>query len=140
MKKMKFDDFTFEVIDISITGTSEMHITQNGITFTRKLAEDMGYPQFVTPMIDVKNKVFAIKACKIDNEHAVRFSKPKGEQRGSIVTSSNTIRYMLRKIMGDQWENKNRYHIPGIWYADAKAMLFDLNAAKELPPFSRPGL
>lgn len=140
INKMNFEDFKFEVIDVSITGMPEMHITQNGITFTRKLAEDMSYPQFVTPMIDVKNKVFAIKACKADNEHAIRFSKPKGEQRGSIVTSSNTIRHMLRNVMGAHWNNKNRYHIAGIWYAEAKAMVFDLNTARELPPFSKPGL
>ena len=88
---MNFEDFSFEVIDVSITGTPDVHITQNGITFTRRLVEDMGYPLYVTPMIDAKNRAFAIKECKATNEHAISFSKPKGEQKGAIVTSSTTI-------------------------------------------------
>lgn len=137
--KMNFEDFSFEVIDVSVTGTPDVHITQNGITFTRKCIEDMGYPQYITPMIDVKNKAFAIKSCKADNEHAVRFSKPKGEQKGAVVTSFSTIRRMIRGVMGEQWKRKNRYYITGIWYAEVKAMVFHLNTAKELPPFLKPG-
>ena len=136
---MNFEDFSFEVIDVSITGTPDIHITQNGITFTRRLIEDMGYPQYITPMIDAKNKVFAIKECKLTNENAVSFSKPKGEQKGAIATSSTAIRRILRGVMGEQWKDTNRYHVTGIWYAEAKAMVFDLNAAKELPPFLKPG-
>jgi len=135
---MNFEDFSFEVIDVSITGTPDVHITQNGITFTRRLVEDMGYPLYVTPMIDAKNRAFAIKECKATNEHAISFSKPKGEQKGAIVTSSTTIRSMIRAMMGDLWEKTNRYHITGIWYAEAKAMVFDLNTARELPPFLKP--
>jgi hypothetical protein len=136
---MNFEDFSFEVIDVSITGTPDIHITQNGITFTRRLVEDMGYPPYVTPMIDAKNRAFAIKECRSTNEHAICFSQPKGEQKGAIATSSTAIRRMIRGVMGDQWQNTNRYYVTGIWYAEAKAMVFDLNAAKELPPFLKPG-
>ncbi len=138
--QMNFEDFCFEVIDVSVTGTPDVHITQNGITFSLKCIEDMGYPQYITPMIDVKNKAFAIKACKADNEHAIRFSKPKGEQKRAIATSFSAIRRMIRGVMSEQWQPKNRYHITGIWYAEAKAMVFNLNTAKELPPFLKPGL
>ncbi|QUH18539.1 hypothetical protein [Alkaliphilus sp. B6464] len=134
--QMNFEDFQFEIIDIEIAGTPDMHITQNGITFTRRLIEDMGYPQYVQPMVDIKNKVFALKACKAESERAIRFSKPKGEQKKALSTSNNTIRYMLRNIMKDEWKEENRYHITGKWFADAKAMIFNLNSAKELPPFS----
>jgi len=136
---MCFENFSFEVIDVSMTGTPDIHITQNGITFTRRLIEDMGYPLYVTPMIDMKNKAFAIKECKATNEHAISFSKPKGEQKGAIITSSTAIRKMIRGLMGNQWDKLNRYHVTGIWYAEAKAMVFDLNAARELPPFTRLG-
>lgn len=135
---MRFEDFSFEVIDVSVTGKPDIHITQNGITFTRRLIQDMGYPQYIMAMMDGGKKVFAIKACKADNENAMPFSKPKAEQRGALVTSSSAIRQIIRGAMGDRWGAENRYHITGVWYADAKAMVFDLNAAKELPPFFRP--
>lgn len=45
MFDMKFEDFCFEVIDVSISGMPDLHITKNQITFTRKLVEEMGYPQ-----------------------------------------------------------------------------------------------
>lgn len=135
MDMIRFEDFQFEVIDVSVSGKPAMHITKNGITFTRKLIEDMGYPQFVMPMLDYKKKVFALKACKADSEHAMRFSKPKGEQKGALQYHACAIRFMLRGVMGSDWQNQNRYHVTGIWYAEAKAMIFDLNTAKELPPF-----
>lgn len=130
-----FDDFQFEVIDVTIPGTPDMHITQNGITFSRRLVEDMGYPQFVRPLVDVKNKAFALKVCKADSDNAMRFSKPKGEQKGAVQYHASAIRLMLRSIMGDAWQEQNRYHTTGVWFPEAKAMVFDLSAAKELPPF-----
>ena len=133
--QMNLNDFQFEIIDVSVTGTPDMHITQNGISFTRKLVEDMGYPQYVQPMVDHHNKVFALKVCKAEGDRAIRFSKPKSEQKNSITTSNIAIRYMLRGIMGSSWKDENRYHITGKWFSEAKTMVFNLNAAKELPPF-----
>lgn len=133
-----FEEFSFEVITVSISGTPDIHITQNGITFTRKLIEAMGYPQYITPMIDVKNKAFAIKECKATNEYAMSFSMPKGEQKRAIVTTFSALRAMLRGVMGSDWKETNRYYVTGHWYAEAKAMVFDLTTAKELPPFSKP--
>ena len=136
MTDKTFNDFTFEVIDVSITGTPDMHITQNGITFTRKLLEDMEYPQYVTPMVDFKKEAFALKACKCDAKHAIRFSKSQDEQKSALKTSSTAIRQILRGLMGDKWMMKNRYYITGVWDAKENAMVFELNAAKELPPFN----
>lgn len=139
-EQMRFEDFCFEVIDISVSGTPDMHITKNGIKFTIKCIEDMGYPQYITSMIDVKNKVFAIKSCKADNEYALSFSKQKGEQKRSIARSFTAARRMIRDVMGEQWKSENRYYITGVWYAEAKTMVFNLNKAKELPPFLKPGI
>ena len=90
-------------------------------------------------MIDAKNRAFAVKKCKATKEHAISFSKPKGEQKGAIVASATAIRSMIRGVMGDMWKKANRYHITGIWYAEAKAMVFDLNTAMSRPPSVVPG-
>lgn len=138
MESKRFEDFDFAPIDVAVTGTPEIHITRYGVTFTRKLLEDMGFPAYVMPMIDVKNQVLAIKACKNETAHAMRFSRQKGEQKGALIVYASAIRRMVHLIMGDQWHEKNRYHITGVWYAEAKAMVFDLNAAKELPSLAAP--
>jgi hypothetical protein len=132
---MKFEDFKFEVIDIYSSGKPDIHITQNGITFTKKLIEDMGYPQYVVSELDPEKKVLAIKVCKADNLNSIPFSKPKAEQTKAIQLSAAAIRLMLRGLMSDVWQDKNRYYMTGYWFADAKAMLFDLTTAKELPPY-----
>lgn len=140
MLNMKFEDFNFEVIDVSASrsGNPDMHVTQNGITFTHKLIEDMGYPQYVRPMIDIKRKVFALRACKADAENALRFSKQKTEQKKALVSYSGAVRRIIYGIMGGEWKRENRYYITGVWYSDAKAMVFDLNTARELPPYIAP--
>lgn len=134
--EINFEDFQFEVIDISVSGTPDMHVTKNGITFTRKLLEAMDYPQYVQAMINVEKKMFALKKCKAENDRAICFSKSKEEQKKALQISNSTIRLMLRDIMQNNWKEEYRYHMTGKWFAEAKAMVFDLNSAKELPPFS----
>lgn len=136
-EKMNLGEYTFEVMDVSPIGTPDMHITQKAITFTHRLLEIMGFPAYVTPMVDIKNRVFAIRTCTSRHEHAMRFSKPKGESHNCLVVHSQAMQNMLRGLMGEEWIATHRYHITGIWHAEAKAMIFPLDNAKEMPPFVR---
>ena len=40
--------------------------------------------------------------------------------------------------MGDKWNDGMRYSMEGTIFSDQKAIVFDLAAAKELPPFRYP--
>ena len=45
MKTLKdFKAITFEVIDINVNATPDIFINRNGITFSKRVVEDLGYP------------------------------------------------------------------------------------------------
>ena len=42
-----FSALNFETIDSNINAYPDMFLNQNGVTFTKKVLEDLGYPAFV---------------------------------------------------------------------------------------------
>ena len=83
-----FSALNFETIDSNINAYPDMFLNQNGVTFTKKVLEDLGYPAFVLCLLDAKARVFAIRSCKSNEPKGFKFSKPRGEQKG-VVTISN---------------------------------------------------
>jgi hypothetical protein len=130
-----FNEFNFEVIDVAVQGTPDMYVNINGLTFSKKLVEDMNYPAFVRPLVDAENKALAIQICKQTDDKAIKFSKPRGEQNGSINIASNVLLRTTRTMMRDEWKNDNRYKITGIYFSEVKAMVFDLTSSKEMTAF-----
>ena len=83
-----FSALNFETIDSNINAYPDMFLNQSGVTFTKKVLEDLGYPAFVLCLLDAKARVFAIRSCKSNEPKGFKFSKPRGEQKG-VVTISN---------------------------------------------------
>ena len=54
-----FSALNFETIDSNINAYPDMFLNQNGVTFTKKVLEDLGYPGFVLCLLDAKARVFA---------------------------------------------------------------------------------
>ena len=54
-----FSALNFETIDSNINAYPDMFLNQNGVTFTKKVLEDLGYPAFVLCLLDAKARVFA---------------------------------------------------------------------------------
>ena len=133
-----FKDFEFEVIDLSVQGTADLYVNQTGLTFSKKMLEDMAYPAYVRPLIDAKNKAFAVQICKQGDDKAMKFSKPRSEQTTGYSTNSNALSRTVRTVMGDMWQDTMRYRITGIYDPGAKAMIFDLASAEELLPLRTP--
>lgn len=129
-----FNEFNFEVISVSIPGTPELFINLNGVTFSKKMIEDMNYPAFIRPLVDAENKALAFQVCKQGDERAMKFSKPRGEQNGSINIMSNVLLRTARTVMKDIWKDDFRYRMTAIYFPEAKAMVVDLTSATELPP------
>ena len=59
-----FSALNFETIDSNINAYPDMFLNQDGVTFTKKVLEDLGYPAFVLCLLDAKARVFAIRSCK----------------------------------------------------------------------------
>ena len=102
-----FSALNFETIDSNINAYPDMYINLNGVTFTKKVLEDLGYPAYVLCLLDAKAKVF--------------------EQKGVVTISSKNLLEPLRAATGEDWVPGKRYRVRGFWVTDAKTMCFDLN-------------
>ena len=122
-----FSSLHFETIDVNVNAYPDLYVNQSGVTFTKKVLEDMGYPAYVLCLLDPKAKVFAIRSCKNSEPKGFKFSKPKSEQRGVVTVSNKNLLDPLRSVIGENWIPGKRYRVRGFWVADAKTMCFDLN-------------
>ena len=132
-----FKDFNFAVIDVTMGAVPTMTINLNGISFNGKALDVLGNPEYVKPLLDAENKAFAIQVCKEKDGHAMKFSK--NSSGAGFSSTCNTIRSALRRLMGDEWRKDKRYEMEGVYFPDAKAVVFDLSAAKQMEPFRTPG-
>jgi len=124
--KIDFSELNFETLDANVNAYPDIFINLNGVTFTKKVVEEMGYPAFVLCQLDAKNRVFAVRMCKSNEGRSIRFSKPKGEQKSTVSIANKNIVEPIRKVMADSWERDKRYRVRGFWVADAKTMCFEL--------------
>lgn len=126
----------FTVIDLIKTRSASVAtITGSIIKFNNQTAAELHFAPFVQFLVSVKDKQFAIRACKEDAPNSVRFSKPENEQKYQIKISSAAIVDMIRKMAG--WSAEDNWNIPGIYFADEEALVYDLSAAYK--PVARGG-
>lgn len=125
--KFDFSALNFETLDANVNAYPDIFINQTGVTFTKRVVEDMGYPAYILCQLDAKNKVFAIRMCKSNEPRAFRFSKPRGEQKTTVSISNKNLIEPIRGSMEGVWEPDKRYRVRGFWVADAKTMCFDLS-------------
>lgn len=76
---INFKGINLSVIDITTNAAPDIFINQKGITFTKRVLEDLNYLQNVQYCMDAEKKVFAIRVCKSNEAKATAFSKPRGE-------------------------------------------------------------
>ncbi len=119
-----------EKLDVSrqanVNAAPDMFVNTNGLTFTRRVLEEMGYPQHVVCQIDVKNRVFAIRGCKSNELKAFKFSKPKEEQKATVTINNKNVLEPIRKCMAGKWQADKRYKVTGFFVSEAKTMCFAL--------------
>lgn len=128
---MKFDFSNLEFVTIENISVSSpvIYIGANSITFGRGSLDILNYPANVHFMIDAKNRVFAVRACKSGESRAFRFTKPKEEQKATVTLSSKCILEPVLKCLSEPISKGQRYKVTGFWVAEAKTLCFDLNEA-----------
>ena len=125
--KFDFSALNFEVIDANVNANPDLFVNANGLTFTRRVLEEMGYPAHVLCQIDVKNRVFAIRGCKSNELKAFKFSKPKEEQKATVALTNKNVLEPIRKCMAGVWQPDKRYKVTGFYVVEAKTMCFPLD-------------
>ncbi len=129
--KFDFNALSLETLDANVNLYPDIYVNATGVTFSKKVVEDLGYPAYVLCQLDAKNRVFVVKTCKSNEPKGFRFSKPKAEQKGTVCISNKNLLEPLRSAMADIWQTGKRYRATGFWVADAKAMCFELSEATQ---------
>lgn len=114
-----------QVIDASMNMFPDIFVNATGITFTKRVLEELNYPAHIQYSSDTDNKVFGIKACRGVDKGAQPFSKPRGEQTTVFSCSNKNIMEPVREMMKGIWKDKKRYKVTGI-ALDNKTMIFVL--------------
>ena len=125
-----FKNITLEVVDLVTNATPDIYFNQNCITFSRRVLEDMNYPQNVQYCLDKANKIFAIRACKASEAKSTTFSRPKAEQTSTLTCGNKNLRDVISTMIPN-YTQKSRYKITGEYDAENKIMYFDMATAEE---------
>ena len=127
---INFSNINLEVIDINTNATPDIFINQTAITFSKRVLEDLNYPQNVQYCVDNVNKVFAIRACKGNEGKAAPFSKPKAEQTKTLSINNKNLRDIIVAMIPD-CDAKKRYKITGEYDTENRVMYYDMTTAEE---------
>lgn len=123
-----FNNINFELIDANTNISPDMFINRSGITFTRRVLDDLNYPSFVQYCINPEQKVFAVRFCKSNESKAVPFSKPKAEQSQTLNTGNKNIAEPIKALLND-YDPMMRYRVKGHFDAENRTVFFDLEEA-----------
>ena len=126
---INFKEINLELIDINTNATPDIYINANGITFSKRVLEDLNYPQNVQYAIDAEHRVFAIRACKGNEAKATSFSKPRGEQTTSLSTNNKNIHDTVCRLI-PEYDPKFRYKITGYYEAENRTVYYDMSEAE----------
>ena len=127
-KNFDFSSVSLTVIDLNINSAPDMFVNANGVTFTKRVLEDMGYPGYVQYCVDPSRSIFAVRACKGPESRAVKFSKPAGDQANTLNCNSRALFDVVTRMIPN-YVDKKRYKVEGYYDADNKIMYYDLNTA-----------
>lgn len=123
----------FTVVDLIKTRSASVAtITGNSLKFNIQTAGELEYTPYIQVLINPKDKQFAIRTCKEDAPNAISFSKPEGEQKYQIKISAAAVVNMIRKMAG--WSAEDNWNIPGIYFAEENALVYDVSAAYKPNP------
>ena len=128
--KFDFSQFNLEVIDINTNVTPVIYINQRGVTFSRRVLEDMGFPAYVQFCMDVAHRVFAIRACKGSEAKATQFSKPRAEQKTTLSINNRNMHDTIARLI-EGYDTTKRYSVDGHFDPESKVMYYDMKETKE---------
>ena len=127
---INFANINLEVIDINTNAAPDIFINLNGITFSKRVLEDLNYPQNVQFCLDATHKVFAIRVCKGNEAKATNFSKPKAEQTTTLSCGNKNLREVIVTMIPN-YDEKKRYKVTGEYDSENRVMYFDMSTAEE---------
>ena len=129
---MNFDysQVNLEIININTNATPVIYVNQNGITFSRRVLEDLSFSGYVQFCLDAEHRVFAIRACKGTEAKATPFSKPRGEQKTTLSCLNKNIHAAVACLIPN-YDAKKRYRVEGHMDMENKVIYYNMTEAVE---------
>ncbi len=125
-----FSKINLEIIDINTNANPDIYINQNGITFSKRVLEELNYPQNVQYSIDPSQCVFAVRICKSNEAKAAAFSKPRGEQTTTLSCNNKNLKEIVCRLI-PSYDETLRYKVTGEYDSENRVMYFDMSSAEE---------
>lgn len=117
----------FEIFDFSVA-LPYMTATENGITFSKGVTQQLDFPQFAQLLINEEERLLLVRPCAAGAPGARRFYK-QGARVASVRWNPARLTAALEKMMGADFAQAGR-RINGEACQDG--VLFDLNKSKTL--------
>ena len=125
---INFKNINLEVIDLVTNASPDIYINLSGITFSRRVLEDLNYASNVQYCLDATNKVFAVRVCKPNDPKSTSFSRPRAEQTYTLACSNKNLREAIVALISD-YNPKKRYKITGEFDAENRIIYYDMATA-----------
>lgn len=118
----------FTVVDLIKTRSASVAtVAGTTLKFNNQTCAELYFAPYIQVLVNPKDKQFAIRACKEDSPNAIPFSKPEGQQKNQVKIGAAAITDLIRKMAG--WNIEDNWNIPGVYFADELALIYDINAA-----------
>ena len=118
----------FTVIDLIKTrSASVITINGNTIKFNNQTAQELENPEYIQFLVNTKDKQIAIRVCKENEPNALQYCKDGEAPKYAMKLSLPVVTTIIRKMTG--WSEKDTWNIPAVYFADEKALVYDLGAA-----------
>lgn len=118
----------FTVIDlIKSRSASVLTIAGNTIKFNNQTAQELEYPEYIQFLVNAKDKQVAIRVCKENEPNSLQYCKDGVAPKYAVKLSLPVVTSIIRKMTN--WQEKDSWNIPAVYFADEKALVYDLSAA-----------
>lgn len=115
-----------------LSGSSFISVTNNGINFNGNVVFHMQKAEYVSLLLNSKEKKIAVQKCNKDDEDKIPFFREGTNWKNGVRFNNREIQQIIAMIMGWDLEKFN-YRADGIYLDDEQAMVFDLSAARKFP-------
>ena len=127
-----FSNVNLKIIDINSNATPDIYINQNNVAFSKRVLEDLNYPQYIQYCVDPGQNIFAIRPCKGSEAKATPFSKPRVEQTSTLICSNRNLLDVVRNMIPDA-VSKTRYKVVGQFDPESKTIYYEMASAEVSP-------
>ncbi len=127
---INYSDLNLNLIDLSLNSSSDLFINTSGVSFSKKVLDDMNYPANVQLSIDPLHRVFAVRVCRVCDAKSVPFVKKDSKPGNTLCISNRNLKESITALIKD-YDEKIRYKITGEWDREHRIMFFDISGAVE---------